>query len=201
MTDKINLILAEEESFARRVVLRSIVKRPVKVWSQLIPGMFIFDFLRRQKELREFSEYFMFPRKLAAEAARQRAQGTERAETLTHITDRMRVWAGKRGLKDEALHGKLLELVVLLSDHFVKLMQVGGRSHSGLVRAAYGDHRSYSEYLEKLALLEKEVDEIVLALQRLPESARTRILDQEMLADELRKDEAEGVFLVDAEER
>ena len=58
--EKHNMILAAEEQLAREVILGRIVKRPMAVWSYLIPGMFIIDYLRRGSAIRLYTKHFMF---------------------------------------------------------------------------------------------------------------------------------------------
>ena len=82
MSYKKALILGAEESFARRVVLAEIVTRPVKPLLQLIPGMFIFDFLKRTTEIKRYSQYFLFPRKLAMDLSLQIIDGEQKENTL-----------------------------------------------------------------------------------------------------------------------
>lgn len=69
MERKHKAILDEEESFARVVALGIHVKRPLSTWHFFLPGMFIFDFLRRSSEIKRYGDLFLFPRKLALEAA------------------------------------------------------------------------------------------------------------------------------------
>ena len=77
-----NIILAAEEQFAREVILGIIVSRPVSIWKQFIPGMFIIDFLQRTGEIRRFTRYFMFPRKIALTSALTFING----EDKSHLT-------------------------------------------------------------------------------------------------------------------
>ena len=74
MMEKYKMILMAEEKMAREVTLGVIVTRPLTVWHYIIPGMFIIDFLRRGSALRKYTEHFMFPRKLAIDAAQALAQ-------------------------------------------------------------------------------------------------------------------------------
>ena len=73
--EKYNLILSAEEQFAREVTLGAIVAKPPSAFFYLIPGMFIIDYLRRGSAIRKYSKHFMFPRKLAVDAALSIIQG------------------------------------------------------------------------------------------------------------------------------
>ena len=67
--DKCDIIMNAEEQFAREVTLGVIVTRPLTAWHTIIPGFFIVDFLRRGSAIRQYTKHFMFPRKLALDAA------------------------------------------------------------------------------------------------------------------------------------
>ncbi len=67
--DKSDIIMNAEEQFAREVTLGVIVTRPLTAWHYIIPGMFVIDFLRRGSAIRQYTKHFMFPRKLAMDAA------------------------------------------------------------------------------------------------------------------------------------
>jgi hypothetical protein len=76
------LVLDGEESFARAVALGVIVKRPPSAWHFLLPGMFLFDFLRRSSETRRYSDLFLFPESWPSTGPRS-SQGEERNGMFT----------------------------------------------------------------------------------------------------------------------
>lgn len=78
MDKKHKAILDEEESFARAVALGVHVKRPLSTWHFLLPGMFIFDFLRRSIEIKRYGDLFLFPRKLALNGALEMIKGEDK---------------------------------------------------------------------------------------------------------------------------
>ena len=98
--EKYNLIVSAEEQFAREVTLGAIVARPPSAWSYLIPGMFIIDFLRRGSAIRKYTQHFMFPRKLAVDAARAVSQGEDEADAEPHSPQVI----ARIGLDHEQLH-------------------------------------------------------------------------------------------------
>ena len=104
MSYKKALILGAEESFARRVVLAEIVTRPVKPLLQLIPGMFIFDFLKRTTEIKRYSQYFLFPRKLAMDLSLQIIDGEQKENTLLLAEEKIKEWLISLRLYSQATH-------------------------------------------------------------------------------------------------
>ena len=74
------LILKSETLFAREVALGVVVTRPLNSWYYLIPGMFIIDFLRRQKAIRQYSRDYLFPRRHALYCAKELMDGISREQ-------------------------------------------------------------------------------------------------------------------------
>ena len=89
------LILGGEESFARAVALGVTVKRPVSAYHFLLPGMFLFDFLRRSSETKRYSELFLFPRKLALEGAFDLLNGKSKKGLLSQAEEGIKRWKVK----------------------------------------------------------------------------------------------------------
>ena len=85
MERKYKVILNAEESFARAVALGVYIRRPLTAWRFLLPGMFIFDVLRRSSEIRRYSDLFLFPRKLALDGALDILNGEDRKNILSRI--------------------------------------------------------------------------------------------------------------------
>src|SRR5512135_1059846 len=92
------LILDGEESFARAVALGVVVKRPLSPWHFILPGMFLFDFLRRSSETRRYSDLFLFPRKLALNGTLNILSGEDREDILSRIEDKMKLWLASLNL-------------------------------------------------------------------------------------------------------
>ena len=89
--DKYNIIVNAEEQFAREVTLGVIVTRPLTAWYYIIPGMFIIDFLRRGSAIRQYTKHFMFPRKLALDAAVGKMQTEDEAYSSSKMDDEIRI--------------------------------------------------------------------------------------------------------------
>ena len=85
--EKYDMIVAAEQQFAREVTLGVIVGRPLTLWHSIIPGMFIFDFLRRGSAIKQYTRRFMFPRKLALDAARAEIHGQDKTAARADLKD------------------------------------------------------------------------------------------------------------------
>lgn len=194
MPEKPEIILSEEESFARRVALSVIVRRPVKAWMQLIPGMFIFDFLKRTQEMRRFSEYHLHPRRLALQAANEMAGGADKDQTLWPIPDRVRKWLAARSIYSDAATEAQMHLIHLLVDHYAQLLQSNGETYFALIRGAYKDQAEYESFLRLLSLAEQAVCRTIS--QNAPENdifwkdLHARLLQ----AEELREKDSEAIY-------
>ncbi len=160
--EKHNMILAAEEQFAREVTLGRIVQRPIAVWSYLIPGMFIIDYLRRGSAIRRYAKHFMFPRNLALNMAGSMVEMAEKKIENSQISKD--ISTGLRSLKlDSPNMQKALEKMVhLLADHYLKLIKSEGNDYYQLIRNTYQTRRAFQSHLDLLMDAEKEVDRAIL---------------------------------------
>jgi hypothetical protein len=161
--DKYEIILNAEQQFAREVTIGVLYLRPLSVWHYLIPGMFIIDFLRRGSAIRKYGETFMFPRKLALQAARDLSAGTTRADIDPHLETEIKSWLAKLQLDSPDLVKTQKETVDLLIDHYVKLLQAEGESYYDLIQNAYSARESFETHLREMTAAENEVDRAILA--------------------------------------
>jgi len=194
MKIKYNHILKAEESFARRVALGVITKRPVKPLFQLIPGMFIFDFLKRNHEIRRYSQYYLPPRKLALDVAQDIVTDENKDETLQDVEGKIRVWLETQGLYDNNTNQSLIAIVRFLIEHYVKLIQANGESYNDLVKNAYSLQGNYEIYLDQLASLEKEFTQAVSKKLGDMGDIRHKLITEHEEADNQRKREIEPIF-------
>lgn len=194
MREKRGLILSVEEDFARRLALGVIVRRPVSPWLQLIPGMFIFDAYKRSRETRLFSQYFMAPRKIAMDTAQRMVQGENRDAALAQARDRIREWLMAKRLDSDAVLERQMAVVGLLADHYSRILDADGQSHSDLVTDAYHNRESYDDYVRRLARLENEVDNAVIERLGHAEELRKDMLLRQEVKEELRAKDADTIF-------
>jgi hypothetical protein len=187
-------ILAAENGFARRVALGVIVKRPLRPMLQLIPGMFIVDFLRRTSAIRRYARFYLPPRKAALDAARDIVDGTEREEAFREAEDAALAWLDNHGVSGEEVRRALTTLLEEAIEHDIRLLGADGGTYDELVRSAYGSLGAYRSFLARLSERERA---FVGALSDAvgDEEAHRQLLEEQETAEEQREKEADAVFL------
>jgi hypothetical protein len=160
--EKYNLILSAEEQFAREVTLGAIVARPPSAWFYFIPGMFIIDYLRRGSAIRKYAKHFMFPRKLAVDAARAIILGEDEASVRSNVEKDTGAWLSALSLYSEELLKTHLALLDVLIEHYSALLNAEGDSYYLLVGAAYQNRENLQSCLENITTAENEVDRQVI---------------------------------------
>ena len=188
------LILDGEESFARAVALGVLVKRPPSAWHFLLPGMFLFDFLRRSSETRRYSDLFLFPRNLALKGALDILNGEDRREILSKIEDNVKHWLVSLNLYSERLQRKHMDVIDLLMDHYSRLLHAAGNDYPDLIRYAYPARESYEAYLHRLSTAEQEVDQAIVEIRGETKEIMERLQMEQVQVTELRTKEVHRIF-------
>ncbi|MFC1937530.1 NF038143 family protein [Chloroflexota bacterium] len=194
MPDEYALILSAEESFARTVAIGVRVRRPVSAWHFLIPGMFLIDYMRMGGEIRAYSKLFLFPRKLALEAAQDIRNGEDRQQTTTRIEEETKEWLISLKRYSLRLHQEQMKSMNLFIDHYSRLLDAEGNSYYSLVRNAYGTRENYQAYLGQLASVEKELDRAIIEITGEADGVRERMQAEQAQVEELRKKEINKIF-------
>jgi hypothetical protein len=163
VVDKFEAILNAEQQFAREVTLGVLYLRPLSVWHYLIPGMFIIDFLRRGSAIRKYGETFMFPRKLALQAARDLSAGKPRSAVDAQLEAEVKNWLAALQLDAPDLLEAQKQTVALLIDHYARLLQAEGESYYDLIQNAYLSRETFEDHLRSMTAAENAVDRAVLA--------------------------------------
>ena len=192
--EKPKMILIAEEKLAREVTLGVIVTRRLTVWHYIIPGMFIIDFLRRGSALKKYTENFLFPRKLAVDAAQALAQGEPEADVFEHIENDTRVWLNSLDLYSPGLLQAQVGAIKLLADHYSQLLKEDGLSVYALMKAAYQNQENLQTFFEELTAAEAEVDRELLAKKGENEKLKEKILAEQKQLEERRAKIIEEVF-------
>ncbi len=192
--EKHKMILMAEEKMAREVTLGVIVTRPLTVWHYIIPGMFIIDFLRRGSALRKYTDHFMFPRKLAVDAAQALAQGEDQVDVFEHTENETRAWLNSLDLYTPGLLQAQMGAIKLLVDHYGKLLKEEGYSVYALMKAAYQNRENLRDFFDELTAAEAEVDRELLAKTGESDKLKAKILAEQNQLEERRGKIIEEVF-------
>ena len=188
------MILMTEEQMAREVTLGVIVTRPLTVWHYIIPGMFIIDFLRRGSALRKYTEHFMFPRKLAIDAARALAQGEDEAAVFSHIENDTGMWLNGLDLKTPGLLKAQLKVIKLLVEHYARLLKADGASVYALIKKGYESRESFQGFIDELTAAEAEVDRELVAKLGESEKLKEKISAEQKQLEQRRNKIIQEVF-------
>lgn len=163
MQTKHQMIVSAEEQFAREVTLGVVVQQPLSAWLYVIPGMFIIDFLRRTTAISRYTKYFMFPRRLAVEAAQNLLSGYETASVESKIVAEIENWLKPIGLYSPRLASAQKLQVDLLTAHYGKLLAADGATYYELIENAYGARESYEDHLREVTAAEDKIDLEIMA--------------------------------------
>jgi len=189
--EKYDMIVAAEQQFAREVTLGVIVGRPLTLWHSVIPGMFIIDFLRRGSAIKQYTRRFMFPRKLALDAARAEIHGQDKTVASADLEDNINKWLHALDLYTPELHQAHTVVIDVLSAHYLKLLEAEGDTYLLLIKNAYQNREGFQTFLDQISADEKEVEreiinkftenqkleEKLLAEQNQVEMRRQKIMD------------------------
>ena len=186
--NKYDIIVNAEQQFAREVTLGVIVTRPLTAWHYIIPGFFIIDFLRRGSAIRQYTKHFMFPRKLAIDAAVAELQGKNEEWTGQNLADKIRIWLESLNLYSPDLVNAHVDLIGILAAHYLKLLKADGDTMYLLIAGAYRDAENFKEFIEIITPAENEVDRQVIEQLGGNEKVKEKIIaEQQQIAKRRQK--------------
>ena len=192
--DKYDMIEQAERQFAREVTLGVIVTSQLRPWYYIIPGYFIIDFLRRSSAIRQYTKYFMFPRKLAMDMAVDQMQGENKAPMSSDFKDTIKLWLESQKLYSPDLEKAHVELIEILAAHYLKLLSAKGDTFYILLEHAYQQRDHYKQYIETITSAENEVDHRVMEQLGNQEKVKEKILAQQQQIAKRRQKILEDVF-------
>ena len=192
--DKYDIIVAAEQQFAREVMLGVIVTRPLTVWHTIIPGFFIVDFLRRGSAVRQYTKNFMFPRKLALDAAIAEMRGEDNDSGSIELTDTIGIRLESLKLHSPDLLKAHAELIEILAAHYLKLLKAEGDTMYVLIENAYQNSENFMQFIKTITPAENEVDRQVIEQLGGNEKVKEKIFAEQQQIARRRKKIMEEVF-------
>ncbi len=192
--DNYTIILSAETQFAREVTLGVIYQRPLSAWYYVIPGMFIIDFLRRGTAISRYTKHFMFPRKLAMEAARSLINGEEKSLIDARIESEIQNWLNSLNLYSQELAQAQKVAVDLLADHYAKLLTTQGTSYSELIENAYSSRGEFEAHLHALSSAENDIDRAIINKMGENEKLKEKLLLEAQQVEKRRNKILEDIF-------
>jgi len=192
--DKYDIIVEAERQFAREVTLGAIVTRPLTMWHYIIPGFFMIDFLRRGSAIRQYTKHFMFPRKLAMDAAVAQMQGENQASLRSDLDDNTRIWLESLKLYSPDLVKAHAVLIEILAAHYLKLLNAEGDTFNLLIEHAYQNSDNFRQFIKTVTSAENEVDRQVIEQLGGNEKVEEKILTEQQQIAKRRHKILEEVF-------
>ncbi len=192
--DKFDIVENAEQQFAREVTLGVIVTRPLTAWHTIIPGFFIIEFLRRGSAIRQYTKHFMFPRKLAMDAAVAEMQGEKKESICVKLKDNIRIWLESLKLYSPDLARALMVLIEILTAHYRKLLNAEGDTFYLLLEHAYQHRNNFNQFIETITSAENEVDRQVIEQLGGEEKVKDKILAEQQQIAKRRQKILEEVF-------
>jgi hypothetical protein len=192
--EKYDIIVDAEQQFAREVTLGVIVTRPLTAWHYLIPGFFIIDFLRRGSAIRQYTQHFMFPRKLAMDAAVAEMRGENQESTRSDLEDNTRIWLQSLKLYSPDLVKAHLVLIEILAAHYLKLLTAEGDTFNLLIEQAYQNSEHFKQFITTVTTAENEVDRQVIEQLGSNEKVKEKITAEQQQIAKRRQKILEEVF-------
>jgi hypothetical protein len=189
-----DLIWSAEDSFSRAVALGIWVQRPLSAWHFLLPGMFVWDIINRRRAIQQYSTLFLFPRKLALDAALQTTGGKDRNALLSKTEIEIQEWLSVQKVYSPRILRGHMEQIRILLDHYFRLLQAEGAIYSRLIRNTYGTRENFEGYLARLSAAEGEVDQGLAEIQGATAESWDRLRAEQEQVAQLRKKEVERIF-------
>lgn len=193
MSKQKNIINAEY-ALSRRIALAYIIKQPIKPWLQAIPGMFLFDFLIRTKEIRKYSQYYMYFRNLALDLAKANINGQIKDDLISQKQNKITEWLVTQKINYPAVNQAYVSLVEHLVKHYELLLHTTEDKYQGMIEEAYKTWDEYNRFLSELASLEQVIDQAIEEQSDEELHQYYSRLTKHMEADEQRKKELEEIF-------
>ena len=192
--DKYDIIVDAERQFAREVTLGVIVTRPLTAWHTIIPGFFIVDFLRRGSAIRQYTKHFMFPRKLAMDAAVAVNREKDKETLNSRLREDISRWLESLNLYSLDLVQAHVELIEQLEAHYLKLLNSDGDTFNLLIEHAYQHRENFKQFIKTITSAENEVDRQVIEQLRGEGKVKEKILAEQQQIANRRQKILEDVF-------
>jgi len=189
-------ILSQERSLAKAVAATMVEMNPLTVWDLMMLPVFFINFLKFRRAREAFTLNFLFTKKLALEAAFDMIdKGKTKEEVLARIENKTGdiLDSDTKGIYSENIRRRQMEEINLLIEHYCKLLQAEGRDYASLVKNAYQTEENYTAFLQRLKLVEKEVNRAAKQTVR-TKTASAMVSKMEKTTEWMRMAEAEKIF-------
>jgi hypothetical protein len=189
-------VLYHERSWAKEVSFAAMRSKPLTVWEVMIPIFIIFNHMRLKGAREVFAQNLLFTKKLALDAALAMTKnGQSKARAMSPVEEKTKALmaSAKDGIYSGQIRQKQLEEILLLIDHYCRLLQAEGEDFTTLVAHSYSTLNQYESFLEVLKGAEGEVNRA--AVKTLGSQADTQTLSRiEAASHNIRMETAQKIF-------
>jgi hypothetical protein len=193
---KYDTILSQERAWARGVALAAMKQKPITVWEVMIPIFILFNYMRLKGAREAFAQNLLFTKKLALDAALGTVKnGLSREDAMSPIREKTQelLISVKDGIYSEEIRQKQLKEIVLLMDHYCRLLKAEGEDYAALLANSYWSQNDYKAFLEQLKGAENAVNSA--AVETLGSQADTETLSRiENASERIRRAGAQEIF-------
>jgi len=155
----------EADSVARTLVNRD---RPSHGGRSFFPPAVIAGFVRSRGKIKLTRQNLLYTKQLAFDAAKEISRGNDRVKQLGIVDlktrETLRTEAG--GFYTEKIRKRQLKEIDLLVDHYLELLNSGGKTYDDMVRAAYQSREQFEAFLVDLSKRENDVIEAAVSTMR-----------------------------------
>lgn len=156
------IILSAETQFAREVALGTIYQLPNPIWYSLMPGMFLFDFIRRNRAIGNFTKFYMFPRRLALNAAASLFDGKDKSLINEQVEREIKGWLNAQKISRPELSKTYTKFVDVLVEHYKKCLKTKEATYNDMIEAVYKNRNSFEAHINRLEKSETKIDQIMM---------------------------------------
>ena len=137
----------------------------------LIPFMFVFDFIKRNRTIRQYTQRYMHLREVALDAAAAIYWGSDREQAVSQAEKELGRERSGHCLSDDVF-SRRAKVVKLLIDLYAKMLDTDENDYAGLIRDVYPSREDYERHLCQLTLAETEADRLLLEMGAASEDRR-----------------------------
>lgn len=187
--EKREWILENEHQLASRISHEIIHKPELSIWMIVIPVFFVYFFFQLNRSVsakKEFVQHFVSTRKNILSEAYALSESKEKPE--------FEEMAKNEAIPDCAVEAYKTWANVLF-EHYQKLLQAEGHTFEELLISAYGQSKSFLEYIKQLGSTEKVLNNALRPeLEKSSEEVSDVIGSIERYSEKIRMSDARDLF-------
>ncbi len=194
LKNKYEMILIHEEQFAYTLA-KNVVKKPeTSVWMILIPILFVHHMMKitqYKTGVRTFAENILSTKQKALDKAFKEA---ESGKKISYEIEDYFPEVSLVSAEEKSLAQKQIQAIKIMEDHYLAMLEKQGDTLEDLIRRVYPGPGEYRNYLNRLAEMEKDINQYLLDNFHSSEESRIVARKIEEQCQELREEEIKFFF-------